>query len=405
MPIRFAGRSYRGYNRTYIYWRNERLIFMNVWLNLLATVGLGAVIGGGTNHLAIKMLFRPHNPVYIGKYRVPFTPGLIPKRRDELAVQLGKMVVDHLLTPEGIEKKLTDESFQREIIEWVQVEAEKLLTKEDSLREVLENMKLGHMEAQAVKRIEHVISEKIESLLETYRMQTWEEVLPASVHEKIEEKIPSIASFFIERAVQFFESAEGKQRLTKMIDEFFASRGTVLNMIGMFLGNVSLVDRLQPEVIKFLQQEGTQQLLCDVMQKEWEKVKLRKVEEVEKLFSKEKIVTSITAAVKIEETVAELFSKSVSELCEPIRENVVHHLIPNAVQKSLKWIIKNIDQLFQRIHLADIVEKEVETFPTERLEELVLSITKSELKMITYLGALLGGLIGVVQGLLLIVLS
>ena len=51
-----------------------------------------------------KMLFRPHRPIYFGKFQVPFTPGLIPKRRDELAVQLGKMVVEHLLTPEGIGK-------------------------------------------------------------------------------------------------------------------------------------------------------------------------------------------------------------------------------------------------------------------------------------------------------------
>lgn len=380
-------------------------MLMNIWLGFLATVVIGAAIGGGTNHLAIKMLFRPHRPKYIGKYRVPFTPGLIPKRRDELAVQLGKMVVDYLLTPEGIEKKLTDESFQHEVTEWVQVEVEKILTKEESLREVLEQMKLGHVEAQAVKRIEHVISEKIDLLFETYRTQTWEEVLPASIHEKIEGKIPGIASFFIERAVQFFESEEGKQRLTKMIDDFFASRGTLLNMVGMFLGNVSLVDRLQPEVIKFLQQEGTQQLLSDVMQKEWEKVKARKVEEIEKFLSKEKVVTSITSAIKVEETVASFFNKSVEELCEPIRENVLNDLIPNAVQKSLRWITNNIDQLFERIQLADIVEKEVATFPTERIENLVLSITQSELKMITYLGALLGGMIGIIQGLLLIVLS
>lgn len=378
---------------------------MNIWLNLLATTGLGALIGGGTNHLAIKMLFRPHQPKYIGKYRVPFTPGLIPKRRDELAVQLGKMVVEHLLTPEGIEKKLTDETFQREITEWVQTEVHKLLTKEESLREVLEQLKLEHLEEQAVKRIEHVLSEKIESLFETYRTQTWEDVLPASVHEKVEENIPNVSSFFIERAVQFFESAEGKQRLAKMIDEFFASRGTLLNMVGMFLGNVSLVDRLQPEVIKFLNQEGTEQLLSDVMRKEWGKIKVRKVEEIEKFLSKEKVIASITSAIKIEETVASFFNKSVEELCEPIRENVLNQLVPNAVQKSLRWMTHNVEQLFKRIQLADMVEKEVETFSTERLEDLVLSITKSELKMITYLGALLGGLIGIMQGLLLIVLS
>ena len=64
-----------------------------------------------------------------------------------------------------------------------------------------------------------------------------------------------------------FESEEGKARLSKMIDDFFASRGTLLNLVGMFLGNVSVVDRVQPEVIKFLGQDGTKQLLTEVLQK------------------------------------------------------------------------------------------------------------------------------------------
>ena len=67
---------------------------------------IGALIGGFTNHLAIKMLFRPHEAKYIGSWRVPFTPGLIPKRRDELARQFGKTVTNYLLTPETFKKKL-----------------------------------------------------------------------------------------------------------------------------------------------------------------------------------------------------------------------------------------------------------------------------------------------------------
>ena len=65
----------------------KRLDFL--W-TLLFMAFIGALIGGITNHLAIKMLFRPHEAKYIGSWRVPFTPGLIPKRRDELANNLGK---------------------------------------------------------------------------------------------------------------------------------------------------------------------------------------------------------------------------------------------------------------------------------------------------------------------------
>ncbi len=378
---------------------------MNIWLSMLTTTGLGAIIGGFTNHLAIKMLFRPHRPMYIGKLQVPFTPGLIPKRRDELAVQLGKMVVEHLLTPEGIGKKLTNEEFQKGLIHWAQVEVDKVITNEQSLRHMLEKWDVAHVEKEATEKIEQVITEKIQAFLEEYYTYTWEQALPHSVHEKIENAIPNVSAFILKRAIHFFESEEGKSRLSKMIDDFFASRGTLLNLVGMFLGNVSVVDRVQPEVIKFLGQDGTKQLLTEVLQKEWEKLKGRDVKELETFVEKEMIVSSILSAVKVEETVSKFLNQSVQQVCEPVRETIMKKVVPSAVTKGLKWGAENVASILNNLHLAEIVQQEVSTFSTERLEDLVLSITKNELKMITYLGALLGGMIGIVQGLLLLFLK
>ncbi|MBK5495821.1 DUF445 family protein [Bacillus sp. TH13] len=377
---------------------------MNIWLNMLTTTGLGAIIGGYTNHLAIKMLFRPHRPIYIGKFQVPFTPGLIPKRRDELAVQLGKMVVEHLLTPEGIGKKLTNEEFQKGLIHWAQVEVDKVITNEQSLRHMLEEWNVAHVEEEATRKIEHVITEKIHAFLAEYYTYTWEQVLPHSVNEKVENAIPNVSAFILERGISFFESEEGKGRLSKMVDDFFASRGTLLNLVGMFLGNVSVVDRVQPEVIKFLGQDGTKQLLTDVLQKEWEKLKGRDVKELEAFVEKEMIVSSVLSAVKVEETVSKFLNQSVQQVCEPVRETIIEKLVPSAVTEGLKWGTENVESILNNLHLAEIVQQEVSTFSTERLEDLVLSITKNELKMITYLGALLGGMIGLVQGLLLLFL-
>ncbi|MCP1396903.1 MULTISPECIES: DUF445 domain-containing protein [Bacillus cereus group] len=377
---------------------------MNIWLNMLTTTGLGAIIGGYTNHLAIKMLFRPHRPIYIGKFQVPFTPGLIPKRRDELAVQLGNMVVEHLLTPEGIGKKLTNEEFQKGLIHWAQMEVDKVITNEQSLRHMLEKWNVAHVEEEATRKIEHVITEKIHAFLAEYYTYTWEQALPHSVNEKVENAIPNVSAFILERGISFFESEEGKGRLSKMIDDFFASRGTLLNLVGMFLGNVSVVDRVQPEVIKFLGQDGTKQLLTDVLQKEWEKLKGRDVKELEAFVEKEMIVSSVLSAVKVEETVSKFLNQSVQQVCEPVRETIIEKVVPSAVKKGLKWGTENVESILNNLHLAEIVQQEVSTFSTERLEDLVLSITKNELKMITYLGALLGGMIGLVQGLLLLFL-
>ena len=46
---------------------------------------VGGVIGYITNDLAIRMLFRPRKAVFIGRFHVPFTPGLIPAQQGRIA--------------------------------------------------------------------------------------------------------------------------------------------------------------------------------------------------------------------------------------------------------------------------------------------------------------------------------
>lgn len=67
---------------------------------------IGAVTGGFTNHIAIRMLFKPHKEKYIMGFHIPFTPGIIPKRRDRLAESIGKSVSEDLMNREVLEKSL-----------------------------------------------------------------------------------------------------------------------------------------------------------------------------------------------------------------------------------------------------------------------------------------------------------
>ncbi len=71
---------------------------------------IGAVIGYCTNYIAVKMLFRPLTEKKIGKFRVPFTPGIIPREKPRLARAVGEAVGKTLLTEETIANNLlTDE--------------------------------------------------------------------------------------------------------------------------------------------------------------------------------------------------------------------------------------------------------------------------------------------------------
>jgi uncharacterized membrane protein YheB (UPF0754 family) len=73
-------------------------------LNLLLPPVLGTVIGYFTNDLAIRMLFRPYRPLYLGRYRLPFTPGLIPSNQGRLATRIADTITSSLLTPEELQK-------------------------------------------------------------------------------------------------------------------------------------------------------------------------------------------------------------------------------------------------------------------------------------------------------------
>ena len=79
------------------------------WIQILAGPAIGAVIGYCTNYVAVKMLFRPLNPIRIGKFTLPFTPGVIPKRNKELAKVVGAAVEKSLLGKDDLKKVLLDD--------------------------------------------------------------------------------------------------------------------------------------------------------------------------------------------------------------------------------------------------------------------------------------------------------
>ena len=77
---------------------------------------VGAVIGYVTNKIAVEMLFRPLKPVYIGKFRVPFTPGIVPKGKDRLGKAIGNVVGNSLLTTDSIKDTLLSEKMKNDIL-------------------------------------------------------------------------------------------------------------------------------------------------------------------------------------------------------------------------------------------------------------------------------------------------
>ncbi len=368
-------------------------------LYLVFMMVVGAIIGGVTNALAIKMLFRPYEPIYIAGKQLPFTPGLIPKRREELAYQLGKMVVEHLLTPEGIRRKLMETEFVNGVVQWAQQLGEKWLNRPETIGQWLTRIGVEQPKELVREKLLQWMDVTYEQWMEKMRTKQIREVLPSELQTKMEAKIYDLANYIADRAVDYFQSEEGTQRVGKMIDEFFVGRGMLGNMIQMFLGNVNLVDKVQPEIIKFLNHQGTRELLARLLLKEWNKLNDYPFAAVEALVGKERVLLSMKSFVSETIEMNRFFDQPLSNVVAPYKKKIIEETIPKAVQVVGQWLTAKVETIIQQLQVADIVRSEVETFSVERLEEMILSISRREFKMITYLGALLGGLIGILQGI------
>lgn len=379
---------------------------MDIITTIIFMIVIGAVIGGFTNHLAIKMLFRPYHPVYIGKWRVPFTPGIIPKRRDELASQLGIMVVNHLLTPDSIQKKFMNDSFQGEMTKLVQQELEKILSSNESLNELMQRLGFPNGQEQLEEKLEVFLEKKYDQLLDKYRHQPIKAILSEELLEKLDSKVPLISEYILKKGTEYFGSVEGELRIERMVDDFVKERSGMLgNMLQMFLGNVNLTGMIQKELLKFLGNEGTKDLVTTLLRKEWGKVLEWQAEKMEEQFGREQLLKTIKQLLKKVIRVDRVLSTPIAVLSESYKESLIEKLAPEAVQLFGGWLSNRIESIMDRLHLADVVREQVETFSVERIEEMVLLITSRELKMITYLGALLGGAIGLLQGVIVLVMG
>ncbi len=60
---------------------------------------VGALIGWLTNWIAVKLIFRPYLPVNILGYKLQ---GVVPKRRQELAISIGEVIEKELLSADDL---------------------------------------------------------------------------------------------------------------------------------------------------------------------------------------------------------------------------------------------------------------------------------------------------------------
>lgn len=84
-------------------------------ISMIIVLVMSAVIGIFTNYIAVKMLFRPYRAKYIGKFKIPFTPGIMPRRQPALARALGEMISNSLVRSEDLKNALLSDEISHTI--------------------------------------------------------------------------------------------------------------------------------------------------------------------------------------------------------------------------------------------------------------------------------------------------
>ncbi len=97
------------------------------YLELISGPLIGGIIGYFTNFIAVKMLFRPLKPVKIGNFTLPFTPGIIPKRKDKLAGAIGDAVGHNLFTRQDMQELFENDSVRNSILQGVLTKVERAM--------------------------------------------------------------------------------------------------------------------------------------------------------------------------------------------------------------------------------------------------------------------------------------
>ena len=112
-----------------------------MWQELLLAAGKGAIVGAligyGTNRLAVWMLFHPRRPLNIAGWKIPLTPGLVVRNQDRLADAVGRAVARDLLDSETLVRHLREANLSGAIEQLLHAEYDELAASEKTLAEAL----------------------------------------------------------------------------------------------------------------------------------------------------------------------------------------------------------------------------------------------------------------------------
>jgi len=311
---------------------------MNTLLLFAVPPVAGAIIAFITNVIAIKMLFRPLREVRVFGIRLPFTPGILPRQREKLALSIGAMVERELITPEILRSRLARKDVHEKIKTSISYFTENLLDKTPKELSAGSEKILSDRVPSALEKIYPVFSSSVMEFLRRADIRMELESKGRIVLRNIILKLNTFQRFFLS-AGQYDQTLE--EKMPEIIDELTIS-----------------VERILHE----------------------SRIKRSIVTAASGSFSK-----MIGGENKNIETLLEISKTDKDKLDDFLLE------------KLTAAVDGHIENILVSINVKSLVSDRIDSLDMERVERIILDVMSDQFKWIHIFGGILGFFIGLFQ--------
>ncbi|MBW9158361.1 DUF445 family protein [Clostridium sp. FP2] len=344
---------------------------------------VGAIIGYITNWLAIKMLFRPHKELKIGKFKVPFTPGLIPKEKSRIAKSVGESIGQHLLTKETILKSLCSENMNEQLDFWVQSKIGAIENSDVTVENEIKGL-LGDEFSNFIQNtnrnvsklfVDYINEEDVKQAIGKY--VKGQIILELAAKPEVicqSELYNSIKNKVLNAAIEY-----------KDTEKFY---GEIQNILEEKVNGLKVLDKSFEEVIP----KGiTDNIKVYVYGKRYDiAMAIKKIIKEEKTKKKLRQIVGETIATKLNPMIAmfmnadSTYEKVVTGINEFLDEDENHNdialMINDIIDKFLKSSVSSVFSEFSKEGIHDGIEPLIHLFTTEIVDEKLIRNTLDKLE-------------------------
>lgn len=389
------------------------MVGLNTLALLLFSVSIAAAIGGMTNYLAIRMLFRPKREIVLWGRKLPFTPGLIPKRRTEIAESLGEVVEQYLVTSDGLRRVLNDPEFQSrlrtKLISTVEAWSEREETLSEWMNRVWGAAETERKMQQLTQTLKDITRSGVSWLWEDqkWKERTLGELIPGWSQETKQKTVQSVTDYIVTALQEELRTAQADRLIRKMAAQFMEQAGGFIGTLaGIFMDEEKVSRTIRRLAVEKLDSPIVRGYIDTFLEKkvtEWEHIPLEVW--IDRLSGESSAVEWLVrmggSVLKAETWLHRGLDMTFRDVLGGGRGQWIIDRIPSIVEWSLATVSDQVERIVAAINLQKLVREQVADFPIERLERIVLSVSGKEFRAITWLGALLGGLIGLLQFIIL----